>query len=109
MPAGKSCRTSRSMPEARCGGPDDAQRLGVVRLQDARVLEAGCTDSDCPTAACAAPPTSRRAGFSRSIRLAAIAGSMSNVTPPGRTRPRPKRLPQIAPVAFRKSPRSRPQ
>ena len=46
---------------------------------------------------------------SRARISSAIPAGMSNSTPPGRTRPRPKRLPESVIRRFRKSPRIRPK
>ena len=57
----------------------------------------------------AARSKSSSAGPSRPRNAMARSGSRSCAQPPGRTRPRPKRLPHSSAVRFRKSPRILPQ
>ena len=56
-----------------------------------------------------ASPCPRSARRDASADRGPLSSSTSKPTPPGRTSPRPKRLPQSVAVRLRKSPRSRPQ
>ena len=97
MPLGKSRRTSRSTPQARAATPDQAQRLGSLRATRCRCPRSGPAPTASPTAASAAPSTSRSAG-SQPLAQLLDARPRRRRTPrrPAAPVPRPKRLPQIS-------------
>ena len=109
MPAGKSWRTSRSTPQAAGGQPDQAQSFAVFARDRAGILESRLHRRASPRAA--RPPRRRpaSAGSSRPPSARACGRRRPQATPPGRTSPRPNRLPHNSAVVFRKSPRKRPQ
>ena len=109
MPVGKSWRTSRSMPQARAAGPTRPSASATRTLDDARVFESRLDRKRVPQEVRRADHVLQGRLRSCVASCSARARPRSQPTPPGRTRPRPNRLPQSRAVALRKSPRIRPQ
>ena len=100
--------TSSSSPQARAATPTSPISIACARVRAPVPSKRPCTDG-ASNISSTASRTSRMAASRRRTTSAARSSSRSKRTPPGRTRPRPKRLPQSTAVMLRRSPRSRPQ
>ena len=89
-------------------GPTSPSSRHVCGCDRAGSLETASTDGEFSISS-TAPVTSLEACFERVQQFLNAVSSTSNPTPPGRTNPRPNRLPQSSAVILRKSPRIRPQ
>ena len=104
---GKWKRASSASPQARAAGPVRSSSRAVAVVSAPVPVRRSSTLWLCSMTS-TAPRASRPASRTRASRSAHCSGSRSWPEPPGRSRPRPKRLPQRLAVRLRKSPRMRP-